>query len=66
MTNKEISNKAIDIIRLNQMYLSNDIKIHLFKNEINEVMKDMSLEDLLILGCTLSALADNTEKTLQK
>lgn len=66
MTNKEISNKAIEIIKLNQLYISNNIQMHSMGYELDTIMKDMSLEDLLILGCTLSTLADSTERTLQK
>ena len=66
MTNREISDKAFEIIKLNQQYMSNQIKAQSMGYELDTIMKDMPLEDLLVLGCALTYITEQTERTLQK
>lgn len=63
MTNKEISSRAASIIALNQQYFSNDISSKTLVKGLDKEMKDMSLEDLLVLGCALTFLSEQKNST---
>ena len=47
MTNREISDKALEIIKLNQQYMSNQIKAQSMGYELDTIMKDMQTERTL-------------------
>ena len=66
MTNKEISSKALNIIMLNQRFQTKEIDSRYLLSDLDTIMNNMSLEDLLILGCALTFIADETEKTCKK
>lgn len=58
MTDEKISSAALNIVTLNQKYFANNISTKNFVKNLDTTMKDMSLEDLLILGCALTFLSE--------
>lgn len=63
MDNKEITNIATDIISLNQKYFANEITTNHMVRELDHSMQEMSLEDLLILGCALTFISESGANT---
>lgn len=63
MTDEKISSAALNIVTLNQKYFTNSISTKNFVRNLDTTMKDMSLEDLLILGCALTFLSEQKADT---
>ena len=66
MTNEEISATIKNIIELNQQYYNNEINTKKMLVNLEKEMKEMSAEDLLVLGCTLTFISENRQKLLVK
>lgn len=59
MTNEEISATIKNIIELNQQYYNNEINTKKMLVNLEKEMKEMSAEDLLVLGCALTFISEN-------
>ena len=66
MTNEEISTTIKNIIELNQQYYNNEINTKKMLVNLEKEMKEMSAEDLLVLGCALTFISENRQKLLVK
>ena len=66
MTNEEISATIKNIIELNQQYYNNEINTKKMLVNLEKEMKEMSTEDLLVLGCALTFISENRQKLLVK
>lgn len=59
MTNEEISATIKNIIELNQQYYNDEINTKKMLVNLEKEMKEMSTEDLLVLGCALTFISEN-------